>query len=470
MSNHEIAINLIRRVIKGTKWENQVFLAGGYVRDKLLGKTSKDVDLVITRENGGVLFSLWLHQRYRELTDGEPVIFPRFGTAKTSLWVGSSARTRERVAIECVMPRLEIYTDVTGRNPEVQYTTLEEDAKRRDFTVNALFENVSTGEIIDLVGGRKDIENGLVRTAIDPKIIFKDDPLRMLRAIRFVNRFQWRMTAELYNAISRDAHLIQNISAERIQDELNKMLLVNRPSLAIRNLRSTGLLKHILPELDEMSGVTQNEYHIDDVFAHSMKVLDHAPSDLVTRLSALFHDVGKPPCRKVVDGKVKFKGHDEVGSVLAVNALYRLKYPNDIQDAVGYIVHDHMRLKSDDDTAKDVTDKTLRKLRKDAGENLDRLLLVMDADNVSHHPNHCTPNRITNIIRRLTTMKNIPAKPKLPIDGNDVMQLLGIGPGPRIKTMLQIVEDMWMENPTLTRDEAIEAIKAADSLLWSSEK
>jgi poly(A) polymerase len=382
-------------------------------------------------------------------------VYERFGTAKLTL----RQSHLPDVDIEVVMPRVETYTP-GSRNPDVVYTTLTEDAKRRDFTVNALFENISTGEILDLVDGRADLQLGFLRTAIDPALIFIDDPLRMLRAVRFQTRFNWELDKLLVAAAEGAAWRIETISAERIRDELVKMLEGPRPAQAIRLLEELNLLSFILPEIQTLKGVTQNAYHVDDVFDHTLKVLRATPPDLVTRLTALFHDVGKPITRSIgEDGRVHFYDHEEKGVEITRTALERLKFPNAVVDTVSALVGAHMRFKQAGPEGAIVSDRALRKARAEFGAHLPRLLDVMHADNLAHSEEHALPHQIPGVRARLAALQDEAPKPTLPINGRDVMELLGIGPGPEVGRYLKVVEEAWYADPTITREVAVALIE-----------
>jgi len=296
------SVEFIKNLIKGTEWEGNVFIAGGAVRDELMGNDPKDIDLLINIPDGGILFAEWITKKlgiYRE--GSNPVIYPRFGTAKFTLRRQKhNGIDLSSVDIECVMPRKEIYVD-GDRKPDVSHGSLKDDVDRRDFTTNSLLKDLSTGEILDLTGmGRDDIKNGIVRTPLDPDIIFTEDPLRMLRAVRFAIKYNWKLPLFMIRALRKNAKKLPNISSERIQEELNKMLLTDNPDKAIRLLQILGLSKYIFPEMDKLIKMKQNRFHKYDVMKHSLEVLKNTPPDLITRLSALLHDVGKGKTRTEV--------------------------------------------------------------------------------------------------------------------------------------------------------------------------
>ena len=292
------AVDLIKTTIKNTEWEGKVFIAGGYVRDELMGNEPKDVDLLINVPDGGILFAEWFTKKLGIHTKGNPVIYPRFGTAKFNLRRQKhNGMDLSDIDIECVMPRKEKY-NVGDRKPDVEQGTLKDDVDRRDFTTNSLLKNLSSGEILDLTGmGKDDIKNGIVRTPLDPDVIFTDDPLRMLRAVRFATKYSWKLPMFMIRSLKKNAKKLELISSERIQEELNKMLLTKNPDKAIRLLQILGLSKYIFPELDKLIKMKQNKFHKHDAMRHTLEVLKNTPPDLVTRLSALLHDIGKSKTR-----------------------------------------------------------------------------------------------------------------------------------------------------------------------------
>ena len=460
-SPEEATLDYLAKAIEGSKWKGKVFLAGGAVRDQQLGMPIKDIDLVVNEPNGGIEFANWMTHQLGIHTSGNPVTFPKFGTAKFNLrGVKHNGHDLSDVDVEVVMPRTEKYTK-GSRKPKVGAGTLAQDVERRDFTVNSLLKDLSTGEIMDLTGmGKEDIKQGIVKTPLDPDVIFTDDPLRMLRAIRFTTKYDWKLPMFMIKGIKKNADQINNISAERIRDELNKMLQTKSPDTAMRLLQVTGLSKHILPELDKLKGLKQNKYHDEDAHKHTMQVLKGVPPDLKTRLAALFHDIGKADTKEIIDTETHFYKHEEVGAEIARDIMKRLKYPNEIIDSVTTAVRGHMRLKQAGKSGKIISDKALRKLKLDLGDHLEHTLDLMDADNAAHSPEHRMIKQIPAIRNRLKNLKDVPENKKIPIpiDGNDVMRHLGIKPGPLVKTMLAAVADQWLENPDITKEEALKLI------------
>lgn len=444
-------------------YADTVFLTGGAVRDEIMGKPIKDIDVVVTEKDGGIKFANWFTKKINAHKEGaNPVIYPRFGTAKFNLrGVTHQGVDLSGVDIESVMTRGEKY-ETGSRKPEVVYADLKTDAERRDLTVNSLYKNIVTGEIKDLTGkGISDIKKGIVRTPLDPDITFQDDPLRMMRAVRFAVKYDWKMPRYMLKSIQKNAPALKSISAERIQDEFNKMLLTDHPDQALRILSLTGLNKHIIPELDDAKGIKQNEHHEHDVYDHILEVVRHSPKDLTARLAALFHDIGKPVTKTTGDdGRVHFYEHEDVGAGMAKKIMTRLKYPNQKIESVSNIVANHMRLKSAKDDGSGVSDKTLRKFISALGDDLQSALTMMHADNVSHKSTSAMPNQIPKIQSRVKNlMKAAPAKPKLPVNGHDIMKALNLKPGPEIKNILSAIEDVWYERPELTAADAMKVAK-----------
>jgi poly(A) polymerase len=451
-----LALEFVSNEVKSSPWSGKVYLAGGAVRDEMLGIDSKDIDLVVALPNGGIAFANWLTRKLGIHSDTNPVVFERFGTAKFNLrGIKYKGVDLSGIDIECVMTRSEKYDGAT-RKPDVAYGDLAADVERRDFTVNSLLKDLTTGEILDLTGkGKADIQKGVVRSAIDPNIIFREDPLRMLRAIRFTVKYNWSLPLFMIKALKANAHMLKNISMERIQDELNKMIMTGSPDKAIRLLQMTGLSQGIMPELDLLIGLSQNRYHKWDTNKHTLQVLKNVPADLKTRLAALFHDIGKATTRTVIDNEVHFYSHEDVGADVARDIMKRLKYPNDIIDGVCAIVKNHMRLKQAGFEGEIVSDKSLRQIQVELGDHLQNTLDVMHADNIAHADIHNMPNQIPGVRARMLNLKT-PTKITLPIDGFDIMKDLNIKPGPMIKILLSAITDAYYSNPHMTPREALQ--------------
>jgi putative nucleotidyltransferase with HDIG domain len=456
-TNEEVVMKFLKNTISNTEWENKVFLAGGAVRDEIMGKSAKDLDFVVLGDlNAGINFSIWLSEKLGNYKEGSnPVIYPKFGTSKLTL--DNNQLGLPQIELEFVAPRKETYT-AGSRKPSVTDGKLMDDVMRRDLTINSLLKNVTNGEILDLTGkGIEDIKNGIIRTTSNPEIIFKEDPLRMLRAIRFSVKYNFEINTDIVKSIRKNASLIDTISKERISDELNKILLSSDPSKGVRLLKITTLLSYIIEEFNEAVGMKQNVHHKDDVFKHSMDVLSKTPDDLKTRLIALFHDIGKVLTKTISpEGSVHFYGHEKAGEDMVRKIMSRLRYPNDLIDAVAIGVKNHMALKHGGDDASGLSDKSIRKFIGAVGGNLESILDVIHADNISHSETSSMPNQISIVRQRINSLNlNLDnTNLKLPIDGNDLLKV-GLKPGKIFKEILNAIQEAWYENPNLTRDEAM---------------
>jgi poly(A) polymerase len=462
-TQEEEVLLFLKKLIKGTEWENKILLVGGAVRDEKMGKKPKDLDFVVNGGiDAGITFATWLAQKmgnYKE--NSNPVVYPRYGTAKLSL--NRNKFNLANIDLEFVAPRKETYQE-GSRNPSVTNGDLMDETMRRDLTINSLMKNVSTGQILDLSGnGVNDIKNGIIRTTSNPDIIFKEDPLRMLRAIRFTVKYGFEMDDKTLEGIKNHSRSIEIITKERIADELGKILVSSDPVKGIILMKDTGLLKYILPELTQTIGVGQNKYHNEDVFSHIMTVLSKTPPNLETRLMALLHDIAKPKVKTIDDGEVHFYGHEDLGARMAKDILTRLKFSNagvNIDNVVAGVAN-HMRLKGGGKEGEILKDKTLRKFVNTSGGNLNDILDLIHADNESHSDDASMPNQIPNIRNRITSFEDkVETKnAKLPINGNDLIQL-GLKPSSLFREILDAVQEAWYENPDITRDEAIEIAKS----------
>jgi poly(A) polymerase len=445
LSKEQNAVKILQNIVKKSPWRNKSFLAGGFVRDELLGKASKDIDVTVAAHNGGIDLANYISKK---LHIREPVIFPTFGTAKIQLKNG--------VEVEFVQTRNEEY--VRGsRKPETSYGTIKEDVERRDFTINTLLKDLTTGEILDLTGkGKQDLKAGIIRTPMDPDITFTEDPLRMLRAIRFSTKYNFKLAGNVIPAIQKNAKELQFISKERIRDELDKILVTSKPSRGMNLLKDSGLLNEFMPELLRLSGLEQGKWHYADAWNHTMDVLDNTPPVLLTRLAALMHDVGKPDTKSVTEtGDVHFYKHDMKSAEIAKDVLTRMKYPNDVIDNVSRLADSHMKTAVVDHWS----NPAVRRYIRDMGDLLPNILDLIVADRKSHVGADLAP--LHNFIKRVEDLqKEAPIqKMKLPITGKDIMQLLNIEQGPAVGKVVDFLNEKQLENPNMTKDEAIKLVK-----------
>ncbi|HEY6538155.1 MAG TPA: CCA tRNA nucleotidyltransferase [Candidatus Dormibacteraeota bacterium] len=348
----------------------RVCVVGGYVRDLLLGRPAEtDVDVVV-EQGSAEEAAEWLRRRWDRRA--RVVAFERFGTAQIAFAVPG----QKRFTVEFVRARAEAYSP-ESRKPTVRAGTLEEDVERRDFTVNALLLD-SRGLVLDPTGhGLEDLRRGLLRTPLPPAETFSEDPLRMLRAARFVAQLEFRLAPGLEEAMAEMAPRLEIVSPERVRDEVLKLLLAPRPGPGLRILQRTGLLSQFAPELAAMAGVDQGGYHLGDVFEHTCLALDCAPSEKLVRLAVLFHDVGKPPTAAAGPSGPTFIGHPQVGADLAEAVMRRLRFSGAEIAGVRQLVLLHMRPIA---YRSEWADSAVRRLSHDAGELLPSLMALARAD------------------------------------------------------------------------------------------
>jgi putative nucleotidyltransferase with HDIG domain len=442
-------IEAIRK--SANKHGRTVYAVGGFVRDLLMEREPNDLDVMVEGENGGIEFAKELAGDY-ELH--EPVVFPRFGTAMVQL--GDEK-------VEFVMPRKEYYSE-ESRKPETELGTIEQDALRRDFGINALFLRLNDMELLDLTGhGMQDIEKKVIRVT-DPRasdVIFSQDPLRMMRAIRLALQLGFEIAQEDVEAIQRNAHRLEIISKERIRDELSKLLVQAAPSRGIRFLRETGLLKYVMPELEAEVGTGQPaKWHDKDVFEHTMAVLDTIPADLISRLSALLHDIGKPVTHQIIDGLAHFFGHEDVGSEMSRDILRRLKFPNEVSDQVALLVKQHMRPHHYE---KEWSDSAVRRFVRGLGDNLERSLQLAEADVAGAHPEKVEEGatQIKEFRQRIEELQKVKPVSEIQdlVSGDELMQLFNQPQGRWIKVVKEHLQEAQLNNPNLTKDQATEMAK-----------
>lgn len=349
----------------------EAYVIGGYVRDYYLHRKSKDVDVVVAGSGVAVAEELGCELGVKV------TIFKTYGTAMLQ-WRG--------IEVEFVGARRESYSP-QSRNPHVEPGTLRDDQCRRDFTINALAWSLNAatfGELVDPFGGMEDMEDCIIRTPLEPDKTFSDDPLRMMRGVRFASQLGFDIDEETFDGMCRQADRIKIITKERISVELNKILASPAPSIGLRLMHQTGLLKHILPEVEAMSGVERRGRHgHKDNFEHTMKVLDNVAkrsNDLWLRWAALLHDIGKPQT-KAYDPRAgwTFHQHEALGSKLVPQIFRRLRLPlNEPMRFVQKMVFLHMRpIVLSEDL---VTDSAVRRLLFEAGDDIEKLMTLCEAD------------------------------------------------------------------------------------------
>jgi len=434
MSARDAACSIATRL---TQAGHVALFAGGCVRDRLLGAEPKDYDIATSA------------------TPTEMVkLFP--GASEVGAHFGVVIAKSHGYPIEIATFRTDgSYKD--GRRPEsVTFSSPDEDARRRDFTINGLFENPATGEIIDHVGGRSDLAAKTLRAIGDPVARFTEDGLRLLRAIRFATSLEFEIEPTTWAAIHECAPLLARISPERIRDEFSKILASPRRRAGVELLVKSGLMHHIVPEFLATIGCEQPpEWHPEgDVYTHTCIMLEMLKPDapLELCLAVLFHDIAKPPCQTFDDeaGRIRFNGHDSMGSVMTETILRRLRYPNDTIDAVVPMVARHMQFMNVQHM------RTAKLKRFMAAPSFDQ---EMELHRVDCGSSNGFTDNYEFLEAKSVEFENEPLIPTPLVSGRDLIDL-GLTPGPHFKEILESVQTEQLEGRILDREPALEYLKA----------
>jgi poly(A) polymerase len=441
--------------------DQQLAIVGGPVRDALLGRASNDVDLTTDA----------VPQRILELVDGWA----------DSVWTvgiefGTVGLRKKGLQVEVTTYRSESYSP-KSRKPDVHYgDDIRADLLRRDFTVNAMAVHLPSQEFVDPFGGLADLAEGVLRTPGRPEDSFSDDPLRIMRAVRFAAQLGFELAPEVVEAARDMADRLSIVSAERVRDELVKLLLSPDPRRGIELMVDLGIAEHVLPEIPKLRLEIDEHHRHKDVYEHSLIVLDQAielerarghEPDLVLRLAALLHDIGKPKTRAFEgSGRVTFHHHEVVGASMSRKRLGALRFPKDVIGDVSTLVALHLRFHGYGKG--EWTDSAVRRYARDAGSQLERLHILTRADCTTRNRRKAAAlarsyDDIERRIEKLAEQEELDRiRPDL--DGNEIQEILGVEPGPVIGRAYRFLLELRLENGPMSKEDATDALRT-----WAAE-
>ncbi|SHK30994.1 CCA tRNA nucleotidyltransferase [Xylanibacter ruminicola] len=445
----------------------ECYVVGGYVRDIFLERPSNDIDVVVV--GSGIKVAEELKRMVGK--KAHLSVFKNFGTAQVKFTRKDERGRRKEIEVEFVGARKESYSH-DSRKPIVEDGTLEDDQNRRDFTINAMaicLNKNRFGELVDPFNGLADLEDGIIATPLEPGITFSDDPLRMMRCIRFATQLNFEIEPETFEALQRMADRIKIVSGERIKDELNKIIMAPHPSIGFEYLQRSGLLQIILPELSALDIVEEkNGRRHKNNFYHTLEVLENVVAqtdNLWLRWAAILHDVGKTKSKRW-DGNIgwTFHNHNLIGAKMVPQIFRRLMLPMDMKmKYVQKLVEMHMRpIVIADDI---VTDSAVRRLLNDAGEDIEDLMTLCEADITSKNEvrKKMFLENFRTVREKLTDLKEKDYVRLLQpvIDGNEIMEMFNLKPSREVGTLKQYLKDAVLDNKVENEREPLMALLMA---------
>jgi poly(A) polymerase/tRNA nucleotidyltransferase (CCA-adding enzyme) len=419
------------------KAEYRAYLVGGCVRDILIGREPKDWDITTGAKP----------EEIQKIFD-DTVYENEFGT----IGIKTDSEDEKLKVVEVTTFRKEgRYTD--KRHPDdIKFAdNAEDDLSRRDFTINAIALSIKDGkadELIDPFGGQRDLKLKIIRTVGEVEKRFNEDALRLMRAVRLATELDFEIEENTFEAIKKQAGLLEMIANERIRDELAKLLMADNAAKGVEILENLGLLKHIIPELSQSVGVGQNKHHIYSVFEHSVKSLEYAAKknySLEIRMAALLHDIGKPKTKRGEGPDSTFYSHEVVGAKMAARILDNLRFSKNFTEKVYHLVRYHLFYYN----VGEVTEAGVRRFLSRVGpENVDDFIRLREADRIGSGVPKAVPYKLRHLLFMIDKVRKDPISPKmLKINGNDLMKALEIPPGPKIGNILAILLDEVLEDP-----------------------
>ena len=433
---------LIEICNKFNDYGKEFWMVGGAVRDFLLEEDTEDFDFA-TNATPEEILEVLSGSGYRTTEVGRD-----FGTIAVHV---------EDQTLHITTYRRDEY-DKDSRKPEVvKVSELHEDLSRRDFTINAIAYNPITNSLEDPFGGIKDLALGNLKTPRDPSISFSDDPLRMLRACRFISKYEFSINSEMFKAIEKESERLAIVSSERVRDELSKMLLGKKPSLGLRVFVESGLSNYVIPEINELKMEKDPDHHHKDIYEHTLVVTDTVSPDLPLRLAALFHDIAKPRTKGIDGDKVHFRHHEIVGGKMTKKIMEKLRYDKTLIKKVVRLVELHLRPHT---FKMGWTDSAVRRYIVDAADEIQELNELVRADVTTKNirKKEEIHEYLDNLQERIVEVseKEEISKMRPPISGDEVMRELSIDPGPLVGKIMEALYEQRINEGLVSKEEALD--------------